>query len=71
MRSRKKRSTCGGVEERQSMCRGVSYVVTSTAFIFKISIGGRNNRICSKFSEGRSNIETGHIANSVRRGGCW
>jgi len=37
----------------------------NTSPILKISAGGRDNRICSKISEGSSDIETGHIVDSV------
>jgi len=47
---------------------GISHVVANTSFIFKTSAGWRDNRMCSKTSEGSSDIETGHIAN-LKRGG--
>ena len=49
---------------------GASYAMGSTSLIPKISTGGRDNRICSKISEGSSDTERGHIADSMR-GGRW
>lgn len=57
-----------GVEEGQSMNGGVSCVIGNTPFIFKLSVGWRNNRMCSKISEGSSDIEAGHITDSMRDG---
>jgi len=48
------------------MNRGVSCLTGNTSFTFGISAGWSNSRMCSKTSEGSSDIEAGDIANSIR-----
>jgi len=55
------------VEEGQSIGTAMMSCLTgNTSFTFKISFGWRDSRMCSKVSEGSSDIETGYIANSMR-----
>jgi len=46
----------------------MSYLTGGTSFIFRISAGVRDNKMCSKTSEGSSDIEMEHIVNLACNG---
>jgi len=45
---------------------GINRVMDDTSFIFKMSSGGRDDRMCSKISGGSSDTEMGRVSDSTR-----